>query len=76
MHNCQFQQTTCPAQCAFFPLYGKISSEKVVKNEIYTSVEAATILQNWSFSSPPLRPPIAKPGVSRSINSLAHSLKV
>ena len=40
-----------------------------------TSVEAATCRQNLSFSSPPLRPPIANPGVSLSISSLAHSFR-
>ena len=33
------------------------------------SVDSVTIRQNWPFSSPPLRPPIAKPGTSRFVNS-------
>jgi len=33
------------------------------------SVDKVTIRQNCPFSSPPLRPPIAKPGMSRFVNS-------
>ena len=36
---------------------------------IRMSVDKVTIFQNWSFSSPPLSPPMAKPGTSRLIIS-------